>query len=52
MKEYVDQLLNQKIIGATTGVSATVVKILSAEEISLIVHIPVDMMIGFCKPPT
>ena len=26
------QLLNQKIIGATTGVSATVVKILSAEE--------------------
>jgi len=32
VQSYVDQLLNQKIIGATTGVSATVVKILSAEE--------------------
>jgi len=32
VQSYADQLLNQKIIGATTGVSATVVKILSAEE--------------------
>ena len=32
VQSYVDQLLNQKIIGATSGVSATVVKILPAEQ--------------------
>jgi len=32
VQSYVDQLLNQKIIGATSGVSATVVKILPANQ--------------------
>ena len=32
VQSYIDQLLNQKIIGATSGVSATVVKILPAEQ--------------------
>ena len=32
VESYIDQLLNQKIIGATSGVSATVVKILPAEQ--------------------
>ena len=32
VQSYIDQLLGQKIIGATSGVSATVVKILPAEE--------------------
>ena len=32
VESYINQLLNQKIIGATSGVSATVVKILPAEQ--------------------
>ena len=32
VKSYIDQLLNQKIVGLTSGVSATIVKILNSSD--------------------